>query len=350
MGFSEKVSGFLTKIVTTLAVALLFINFFSGIVGGIWLCVLGYWKFVVGTFVLDLFMPLPFGLLMLLFSLPTLAIAALVGDKTKARPILSIIVGAVGMTPTMIFMLAWIFVCFFLFTVFGYSRDNNMPWTLSIPLMLWTYSFITSPPSYLASKERDNEFTMVTLFYVQLITLSVGINFVLFGNVIITILLVIPLLSLLLYAINLSSIYQSAKREKQHQKWINSNNETPLVSEDLETSDMLHEEADSSVEHEELVDDLDKLSATVTVSEQMTELGKIYIRLFKNPTEESKKEFTAYFNEIKQTGITKESLDIFNFDDTERAVGILIYRHYAIEKQLDFKEKLSCYMKLLGRQ
>src|SRR5262249_34621293 len=140
---------------------IMILNFFSGIVGGVWLAILGHWHLVIiglvlsfaGTFVVSL-------LLMpsLVLTLPVLSIEKLAKSKLAMIPLMLLSVGY-----TYCVMGVWAIGVFWYF-----SKDVG--YDARIPTLLWSYSTATAVWSYMAQKEAQtgNEYSSFSAFFNQI--------------------------------------------------------------------------------------------------------------------------------------------------------------------------------------
>lgn len=161
ISYAEKES-FVSKASKTaieLVVAVLIMaNFFSGIVGGLWLAFSGGLSLVLYGIVLSIIMPWGYTLA----ALPQMGLAALLVNFVEKGN--KLIVSILGFTTSVYgnFILAlW---TIFVFEVLVKSQPQSL-----IPLLLWGYSTTMAPLSYMASKEPpDSTGTSMGLLFAQL--------------------------------------------------------------------------------------------------------------------------------------------------------------------------------------
>jgi hypothetical protein len=145
-------------IFSLLVVPIAILNFGGGILGGIWLAVLGEWSLIgiglaatiASTMLLSL-MLMPG----LLFSAP----AALALEK--GHYFIGILLGAVSALWTYIVIVAW---CVLAFGFVVYQHHSGSIW----PYLLWAYSVSTGPWTYMAQQEAradPNSFSPLTAFF-----------------------------------------------------------------------------------------------------------------------------------------------------------------------------------------
>jgi hypothetical protein len=148
-----------STIISFIVSILIIFNVFSGIVGGIWLAIKGGWGSIALGFILGFVMPWAWTLA----SLPSMgfaALAALVADKGSRA--FTAIFGFLGYFYSSILVSLWVFYVFALFI--GRASSDTY-----IPHLLWSYSTIMSPLSYMARQEPpDSTGTSLGLLFAQL--------------------------------------------------------------------------------------------------------------------------------------------------------------------------------------
>jgi len=134
-------------------------NLLAGIVGGIWLLILGHWRIVLGGFFASLTMPWWWTIV----SLPSLGLAALLIFFHNKNSKLG--VGFIGLIVGLFdsfLIVGWITAVFVFFLLIYLESDISI-----FPILLYSYSVATSPLLYMASKEPpDSPNTNLTMFIV----------------------------------------------------------------------------------------------------------------------------------------------------------------------------------------
>lgn len=159
----SKVSGAATVVgftlISIIVTVLIAVNFLSGIVGGIWLAIKGQWGSIGWGFALGCIMPWVW----MLASLPSMGLAFLVGlFADKGSRVFTAIFGFLGSMYSNILVAFWVFYAFDFFM--GRASSDTY-----IPYLLWGYSSMMAPLSYMASKEPpDSTGTSLALFCAQL--------------------------------------------------------------------------------------------------------------------------------------------------------------------------------------
>ncbi len=148
-----------STIISLIVSILIIFNFFSGIVGGIWLAIKGEWGSIALGFLLGFVMPWAWTIA----SLPSMGfgvITTLVAEKGSRT--FTAIFGFLGSVYSNILVSLWVFYVFTLFI--GRASSGTY-----IPYLLWSYSTIMAPLSYMARKEPpDSPGTSLALFFAQL--------------------------------------------------------------------------------------------------------------------------------------------------------------------------------------
>lgn len=146
----------LNRIVSIFSVPIMLMNFASGIVGGIWLAILGQWG-LIGIGILFLFASHWIFALLMLPSLPIDALATYFYEKKNP---LRHFIGYLSMLYTNILMIMTIFVAYSVCKSF-YTGNIGIGYT---PYLLWSWGMALGPWQYFASREPNNAFTLNTLF------------------------------------------------------------------------------------------------------------------------------------------------------------------------------------------
>lgn len=134
------------------------INFFAGIISGIWLAFLGDWSVIFYGLFLSFAMPFAYTLV----SLPTMAIMPLlvkaVENKSK---FFTVFLGLINVLYSNGVMVAWTYFVFAEFT-------KNANGIIAVPFILWGYSTVVAPLAYMAKGEApDNTGTSLGIFLAQ---------------------------------------------------------------------------------------------------------------------------------------------------------------------------------------
>ncbi len=148
---------------SVLALPLMLLNLLAGIVGGVWLLLLGKWQLVAlglastigGTFIISLLL-LPGTLIMLPFM----------RDAPDAQPRSALFVvaaGLIGLGYTYCVMGAWAIMAFKVMTSDAGSAAK-------IPALLWSYAASTAIWNHMAQRELQagNEYTPISAFFHQI--------------------------------------------------------------------------------------------------------------------------------------------------------------------------------------
>lgn len=146
----------LDKIVSIFGIPIMFLNMVGGIVGGIWLAILGEWRLLGIGILLVFILPSILSLLMM----PGLAISVFTVILYEKKNPLRHIVGYIAQLYTNILI---VLTCIFAFFICSSYYAGNIELGY-IPYLLWSWGMALGPWQFFASKEPDNEFTAITLF------------------------------------------------------------------------------------------------------------------------------------------------------------------------------------------
>ena len=142
----------LTNLVSIFAIPIMILNFGGGIVGGIWLAILGEWK-LIGIGIVLLFTAHWF---LSFLMMPCLLIAMHFEKKSK---ILLYFFGFFSQVYKNALLIATCVFAFFMCSQF-YRGDIGLGY---IPYLLWSWGMALGPWQFFASKEPDNEYSAITL-------------------------------------------------------------------------------------------------------------------------------------------------------------------------------------------
>jgi len=147
-----------TATISLIATIVIILNFFSGIVGGIWLAILRNWGSIGIGFGLGFAMPWIYTLV----SLPAMGLSVVVAFfAEKGSKTFTAILGFLTSLYHNALMAAWVI------WVFGFFMGRADAKSF-IPYLLWGYSTMMAPLSYMASKEPpDSLGTTLGVFYAQ---------------------------------------------------------------------------------------------------------------------------------------------------------------------------------------
>lgn len=137
---------------------MIIINFFAGIISGIWLAILGNWAVIFYGLFLSFVMPFAYSIV----ALPTMAILPLIVKAVeKKSKFFTVLLGLVNVLYSNGIIVAW---TYFVFTEF----TKNANGLIAVPLILWGYSTVIAPLAYMAKGEApDNTGTSLGIFLAQ---------------------------------------------------------------------------------------------------------------------------------------------------------------------------------------
>lgn len=142
---------------TALAIPFMLLNMLGGIVGGVWLAILGQWA-VIGWGVVAM-IAAPFGLSIALMPSMIFGAPALWLEKRN-----QVFVASIFVFLSVLYMHAVIAIWCVAVTYFvdRYHDGSNM-----IPWLLWAYTVALAPLSYLAQKDQGTTHAGVTTMFAQ---------------------------------------------------------------------------------------------------------------------------------------------------------------------------------------
>jgi len=144
------------RIVEILSVPIIILNILGGIVGGIWLAILGKWG-LIGIGVLLMFFSHWILSILIMLDMPIAGIAAYFYEKKNP---LGYFFGFISQLYTNILIVGTCVLAFFICSSF-YTGDISFGY---IPYLLWSWGMALGPWQFFASKEPENEFSAITLF------------------------------------------------------------------------------------------------------------------------------------------------------------------------------------------
>ena len=183
------------------------LNVFGGIVGGLWLLFSGEWLFVLLAFGISLIIPTVYSFTLMpigfLFALP------ITYFTEKKKTALAIIFGAINMLVNNIVLLLWVIM------VFAYMIDTaKVSGINAIPFLLFGWEVAIGPFTYMASKEpRDSFATFISVFFMQISYLLLGILYLL--NILTLALPLIIILGITLLVFLLKLTHETSKRQEE---------------------------------------------------------------------------------------------------------------------------------------
>lgn len=165
--FSTSLVAVLTGVITILVTFLVLLNFLSGIVGGIWLAFSGGLSLVIFGIVLSFIMPFGYAILIL----PQMgALGIFIKLQEKGYRSIGTLIGFLASFYGNLVLVVW---TIFVFDSFVASQQFNI-----IALLLWGYSTVMAPLSYMASKEASDSIgTSLGLLLAQLCFIALTILF-----------------------------------------------------------------------------------------------------------------------------------------------------------------------------
>jgi energy-coupling factor transporter ATP-binding protein EcfA2 len=150
----------LTRTINALLVPILLLDFFGGIIGFIWLAILGEWGIIIGGVI---YMVIGAFVVSLLLIPSLLLVAPITYFAKKENTVAIAFFGLLSVSYVAViiyFTCAWIFKAY----TGAIPAGNSV-----LPYLLWSYSIATAPWAYMASKEdKDATGTFMALFFSKL--------------------------------------------------------------------------------------------------------------------------------------------------------------------------------------
>ena len=139
----KVIGGIFGAIAVILITPFIILNFLAGIIGGIWLLILGEWSLVFFSIIASIILPMIFGIVLL----PTLPLAYLMDlFYRKKRIFLMNIFAWINLSFVQIVMIIWTHIVFISMLIL--SEEVNI-----IPYFLMGYAVATGPIAYMAKQE-----------------------------------------------------------------------------------------------------------------------------------------------------------------------------------------------------
>lgn len=196
------------KILSVFSIPIIFLNFFGGIIAGIWLLFLGQWKLVLGAFIFTMLIPYAY-LIVTLIQMPLVALLSYAQNKNKKY--LGLTVGFINILIAHVIILIYVFFILDKAIMISASKNLNI-----IALLLFGYGVATSPFSYMASKEGSNATGSFLAVFVSQISYIIFAIVYLFNYLAIA----IPIILLIVFVIEvfqLSLVSKTWNFEKEFQ-------------------------------------------------------------------------------------------------------------------------------------
>jgi hypothetical protein len=162
----------LSKIIEILSLPIMILNMAGGIVGGIWLAILGEWKLIgIGIFIL-----ITFHWILGILLMVNLQIAGIAVYFFKRKRIIGHVFGFISQFYINLLIVGTCVLAFYICSSF-YKGDIGIGYT---PYLLWSWGMALGDWQYFASTEPNNELSAITLFsasaFYLLFLVSIFIN------------------------------------------------------------------------------------------------------------------------------------------------------------------------------
>lgn len=121
---------------------------FGGVFSGIWLLIIGQGKYVGIGLVVAILMPMVYTIL----TLPTFWLIPVVCKMVESKNIFGLIIGIIISIYEKALLYLWLVYVFNLFFI-----SNNLTGVAIIPLVLWGFTVVNAPLSYMTKKGGDDQ-------------------------------------------------------------------------------------------------------------------------------------------------------------------------------------------------
>jgi len=164
-----KLEGSLADFIEKATPVIVFTNYASLLVGGVWLLIIGQWKFAVFGFGWSLLVPFIISIPLVIVGIISAGVLNLIG-KIGSSVIMKLGGFLISFSQHLLY-LAWTFLVFIV--VLNFSEGQNL-----IPFILFGYELAVGPFVWMASKETpDNYGTFITTFLMQTAYIILGVFF-----------------------------------------------------------------------------------------------------------------------------------------------------------------------------
>lgn len=157
-------------IISASLIPIIVLNIVGGLIGAIWLFILGEWKLVIGAFIVSCIFPFAYSLIFLI-RLPLIGIT--VWSMGKKNKILPTVLGFINLLFEHIINLTWVFAVFVSAILF--SEGRNL-----IPYLLYGWVIAVGPFQYMArGEDADAVATHATVYLTQIAYIIFALFFLL---------------------------------------------------------------------------------------------------------------------------------------------------------------------------
>ncbi|HAL24888.1 TPA: hypothetical protein DCP18_03815 [Candidatus Wolfebacteria bacterium] len=158
-----------------LLVVITFLNYFSGIISGIWLAIIGNWGNIIFGILISVMMPFVYSIVALPTMLFMLPIKYFIEKNNR---IATSVFALANLLYSNAIIIVWVMAVFVYFT-------DKASGSSSIPLLLWGYSVALAPLAYMAKEEPANStgtamgifLAIISYLSLMIMWLTTGINF-----------------------------------------------------------------------------------------------------------------------------------------------------------------------------
>lgn len=136
------------SIIISILLPLLMSLIFGGVFSGVWLLIIGHGKYVGIGLVIAILMPMVYTIL----TLPTFWLIPVVSKMVESENIFGFIIGIIVSIYEKMLLYLWLVYAFDIFFI-----SNNLTGVAIVPLVLWGFTVVNAPLSYMAKKGGNGQ-------------------------------------------------------------------------------------------------------------------------------------------------------------------------------------------------
>jgi hypothetical protein len=196
------------RIIEILSLPIMILNMVGGIIGGIWLAILGEWG-LIGIGILLMFTS---HWILAILMMPSLLFMGIAMHFYEKKNFLAYLFVFISQLYTNLLIVATFIFAFFVCSKF-YTGDIGMGY---IPYLLWSWGMALVPWQFFASKELENGFTAITLFSASVFYFLFLISIFISSRLAIIIIIIFGVVQLI--ALPIFNMYVTYQMEKERRR------------------------------------------------------------------------------------------------------------------------------------
>ena len=199
------------KIIELFTIPIVILNALSAIIGCIWLAIIGEWT-LLGIGVVLIFTS---HWILSMLMLPGMAISFISVWLMERKNLLMYVFGYLSNLYTNILIVGWCLGSFIVCTSYYAPIEGNIEITLRlIPYLLWSWSMALGPWQFFASKEPDNEYSIMTTYVISVFYLLTLISSFLVDQIpVFSVIVSLSALLVLIIILPIYNVYMTYKME-----------------------------------------------------------------------------------------------------------------------------------------